>query len=358
MLYILTGLGAFAISFLLEGHVFVNITDRPLFSYAVTAVFESAKVMTIMMHRFLISRKGEAIPGIVQSLTLVFKASLLFLSLLCSVGMLAGYLDGPNRESVRTKDQALITQLYERNRRELQSEYKQRLQMALDHIERQYQGRHDQLNAFYQPRIAKEEKLRDSEFNNVVGGVRKGPRWREHDRKVQSLRQAFVEAQRKLYQAESDETRETKNSLASDLKTDLKKLKNQMQTRLTAVSQSAYADDERVLNKMVAALLKTIKNGAGIEIAYLKFVIFFSLLVSFLLESTIYIVFNYLIVSHQSIFTLQHDLHIGKQAIKATTKDELFRDQVHHNTLKSKVKNRVRHTREQAANFAASALNF
>jgi hypothetical protein len=67
--YIIIGLGAFAISFLLEAYVFLDITTRACFAFAATAVFESAKVMTIIMHRFLEDRKTHPIPQAVRSLS-------------------------------------------------------------------------------------------------------------------------------------------------------------------------------------------------------------------------------------------------------------------------------------------------
>ena len=61
-IYVIIGLGAFIISYLLEGFVFSKVSDMFLLSFAFAAVFESAKIMTIIMHRFLTEKSRKNIP--------------------------------------------------------------------------------------------------------------------------------------------------------------------------------------------------------------------------------------------------------------------------------------------------------
>jgi len=314
--YIIIGLGAFAISFLLEAYVFLDITSRLYFAFAATAVFESAKVMTIIMHRFLDDRKAQPIPGAVKVLTHVFKISLVVLSLFCSVSMLSGYLEGPKRETTRQNDLEMTSRLFEKKRAVLKEKYENQTRAALDRIENKFRRRHQHLKAYYEPRIQKVETLRDNEFKNVVGGVRKGPNWIEHARQTKALKKDYYDSLKAHHAEETEEMENRRQSLETFLNNELQALSGNYQKRMTAIAADVYEKDVRVLNTMVSAVLKTFKNGFGLEISYLKFVIVFSVMISFLLESTIYIVFNYLVITHHSIFALQHDLNIGRKAAK------------------------------------------
>jgi len=359
MLYILTGLGAFSISFLLEGRMFVNLTGRPLFAYGVTAVLESAKIMTIMMHRFMSARKNEMIPGVVKSLTLIFKSTLIFLSLICSAAILSGYTDSHDQAAGRPQGRTQSNWQNDQNRADMQRDHSQRRQTALVQIKRRFQQKRRQLTAFYKPRIAKEETLRDAVVKNKSENSSKSPQWCEHNRKLRALLDAYLKKQQALFQEEREAVRFTQKKLAATFDAELKRLQIVSQTQSNGVSQNTLTGNALGLNKMAAALSAAIKNRFGVEIQidFLNFHVFFAMLVSFLLESAIYIVFSYVIISHQTVFALQHDLHIGKQAIKASAKDDFFKERLHHNTLKSKVKNRVQTAKAKVSDFAMDALN-
>jgi hypothetical protein len=88
LLYTLIGFGAFNISFLLQGWVFLNITDMFWFSFGTTCVFESAKVVTIILHRFMTVKNGKTVPLVLMGLTQAFKIRLVLLSIVCSLAMI------------------------------------------------------------------------------------------------------------------------------------------------------------------------------------------------------------------------------------------------------------------------------
>ena len=107
-IYVIIGLGAFIISYVLEGFVFSEISDMFLLSFAFAAVFESAKIMTIIMHRFLTEKSRKNIPMYFKGITVIFRLTLVFLSIGCSVALLSTFLDKPNLNKVMLADKELI----------------------------------------------------------------------------------------------------------------------------------------------------------------------------------------------------------------------------------------------------------
>ena len=107
-IYVIIGLGAFIISYLLEGFVFSKVSDMFLLSFAFAAVFESAKIMTIIIHRFQTGKNKKKIPLFFQGGTAIFKLTLFFVSICCSVALLAAFLDKPNLNKIMQADKKLI----------------------------------------------------------------------------------------------------------------------------------------------------------------------------------------------------------------------------------------------------------
>jgi len=121
-IYVIIGLGAFIISYLLEGFVFSKVSQMFLLSFAFAAVFESAKIMTIIMHRFLTEKSRKNIPMYFKGITVLFRLTLVFLSIGCSVALLATFLDKPNLNKIMLADKELIENIYQENKKGLRTE--------------------------------------------------------------------------------------------------------------------------------------------------------------------------------------------------------------------------------------------
>ena len=303
VLYILIGIGAFAISFFLEYVVFVSITNQPDFALFLTLVFECAKVLTIIIHRYVADKKGYTIPDSVIYLNVFFKTGLVLLSLICSIAIISDDMDRPNLTAVKEKDRAVIDGLYSNNLSILINQRDDKFEKITGEIKEKYKNRYEELANYYEPRIEKEESLRDMEFENEINGVRKGVRWAEHDRKVKELTSEYKEEKQKLHDTENNELSSYMTSIQNEFQTKIEDLNQKNTTDLESLEANTYENDKRVENEIVSAFLMTISEGLGIEMEYLRFTLLFSILISALLESTIFLTFNYVVMFQQNVIS-------------------------------------------------------
>ncbi len=349
-IYVIIGLGAFVISYLLEGFVFFKISGIFLTSYALAAVFECAKIMTIIIHRFQTGKNKKKIPLFFQGGTAIFKLTLFFVSICCSVALLAAFLDKPNLNKIMQADKKLIENNYQENKKSLRTELDKTLTNLGDEVERKYQHRYSRQDTYYEPRIEKEEKLRDFEFNNIINNVRKGPKWHEHDRKINILTNAYQAKQNKLQNAENKELISRKKEIEDKFFLQLNDLRLKSEKSLVNLEKQLN-NDPRVCNQMLLSLTGTMKKGFDFKIGYDFLIVLFAIITAFLLESTIYIVFNYLTITHQEIFNMRHDQYIEVEKIKANAKTEMNKDNIKYGLFKNRVKNQVRNIKANVFTF-------
>ena len=355
-IYVVIGLGAFAISYLLEGFVFSKVSDMFLLSFAFAAVFESAKIMTIIMHRFLTEKSRKNIPMYFKGITVIFRLTLVFLSIGCSVALLSTFLDKPNLNKIMLADKELIENNYQENKKSLRTELDKTLTNLEDEVETKYQNRYSRLAAYYEPRIEKEEKLRDFEFTNIINNVRKGPMWNEHDRKINLLTNAYQEEQKELQAEENKELKSRKKETEDKFFLQLNHLRLNREKSLVNLEKQSN-NDPRVCNQMLLSLIGTMKKGLDIEIGYDSLTILFAIITALLLDGTIYIVFNYLTITHQEIFCMRQDQYIAIEKIKANAKTEMDKDNVKYGLFKNRVKNQVRNVKANAFAFNKNVEN-
>ena len=340
IVFILNGLGAFVISLIMEGFVVYAITDLLVFSFCITSVFELAKVMTIVMHRYLSSLETGRMPVAVAATAQLFKAGLLLLSLVCSIACVSGYMDSPNLEKIRGLEKKAATEKYEADLARARGEYEKNRKSAVEQIEEKYKERYRREGDYYLPRIEEKERSRDLEFDRKIGGVRKGEKWNEHNRQAVELAEAYKASLDSLKREENREFSETTGRLDEAYRLKIRQLEQACDTRMQALNGDGLLDDDRVRNSLVVSLMRTFKGGLDFDPGYLRFTTFFSILISLLLELTIYVVFNFLVVSHKSIFILGHDLHLGREAVRARANDEFQRDKVRYGLFEKKVRHK------------------
>lgn len=301
ILYSLIGTGGFLISFSMEYIILESITGKSGFSFCLTLVLESAKVLTVIFHRLISDRKGYEIPGAVSSLNTFFKFGLVFLSLICSVAMISKGLDKPNLDTVRNDDQLLITSSFEEKTALIESRREKRLDKITSEIKGKYRNRYKELDNQYLPKIQQKERLRDAEFRNIRGGIRKGPFWNEHNRQLQELKAEYKTEKDALRFSENTELDRNINSIEAEFQEKLDNSLNDKESALTAINKADYKKDERVKNEIVSAFLATIDQGLGLGMSYLSFALLFSLLTSTLLELTIFLSFSYITMFYSNV---------------------------------------------------------
>lgn len=251
ILYMLLGVAAFVVSFKIETLFLSEITGEFWISSLTIGIFEFAKVGTIVVQRYLyllnkFKSNIKKVSPFVRYLTLSFQILLITVSFLSSLALIANYLDKPNLNKAKEEDLALINKKYD-----------------LFYLE---------LKSYYDTQIALADADVKAEMLNVVNGTFMGPKYRELVKRRKDLEKQFNEERTKL--------QERKNIEIANLE------------------KKSYNNDERVQNKMIAAFLTTLSKGLGINISYISFTLIFSALISFLLEATIYVVFNYTTINY------------------------------------------------------------
>jgi len=110
-------------------------------------------------------------------------------------------------------------------------------------------------------------------------------------------------------------------------------------------------NDSRACNQMLLSLIGTMNKGLDIKIKYDLLVIFFAIITALLLEGTIYVVFNYLALTHQEIFSISQEQYFEVEKIKANAKSEMNRDNIKYKLFKNRVKNQVQNIKDNVLNF-------
>ncbi|MCK5616502.1 hypothetical protein KAR91_82330, partial [Candidatus Pacearchaeota archaeon] len=301
ILNIIVGIAGFLISFYLEFIIFASITGHPVFSFCLTAVLETSKILTIIFHRMIDDKQDYVIPDMVVWLNTFFKFGLVFLSLVCSIAMISKGLDRPNLDSVKAKDKTIVTDSFRERTAMIQEQREKRLGVITSEIKEKYQKRYAELDSQFLPKIKQKEALRDAEFSNQVGGVRKGPFWNEYNRQLQVLTVDYKTEKSGLRNAENAELERNITKIESEFQAKLDSSLHDKEVALTGISKGDYKADERAKNETIAAFLATINAGLGLVVSYLTFAMIFSFLTSILLESTIYLTFNYVTMFYSNI---------------------------------------------------------
>ena len=249
LLYVAIGLGAFGLSYVLEGFVFSDITGSVAISFAAAGVFESAKIVTIVMHRFLSNRRDKRIPLSVGALTVFFKLGLFVLSMLCSLTMISGFLEAPHLKEVRMAERERIETHYREALSFLERDRARALEKTREGVAEKYERRRRSLEETYTPAIEAARTSREREFERKVNGVRKGEFWYEYDRRLRELQKEYDE---KMSALSAEELRETSPALAQFEKSfDERKaaLDGERQASLASLVSDVFLLDDRVRNR-------------------------------------------------------------------------------------------------------------
>lgn len=351
--YVFIGLAAFVLSFLIQGYVFSKISGMIAISFIFAAIFEGAKIMTIIMHRFQSEKNEHQVkPGFLAGIK-TYQLMLFLVSVGCSISMLANFLDKPNFDKVLVAEKKMIENNYKENEQSLNKEFEQNmanLTKIKKEIAQKYQDRYTRLAKYYEPRIEKEEHLRDFEFENIINNVRKGPRWEEHNRKVALLTTAYLDEQNQLREQEDQEIKSKENSIKQYYLKKSEDLRTERETALAGV-EKLLQNDSRTNNQMISSLISTLKKGFDVTIKYDLIVVMFAIITAALLESTIYVIFNYVSITHQGIFSFKQDMFIRNEKMRAAAESELHRDNINFESRKNRIKTQMNNLKDNVFNF-------
>jgi len=352
-IYVIIGLAAFILSFSIEGYVFSKISDMYMISFIFAAIFEGAKVMTIIMHRFQSEKNEHRIKQGFRAGIKGYQVMLFVVSIGCSIALLANFLDKPNFDEVLLADKKMIENNYKENEKSLHKESEQNisnLKNTKNEIARKYKDRYLRLVEYYEPRIEKEESLRDSEFDNIINNVRKGVKWNEHNRKAEQLTNKYLNEQKKLRDEEDQEIKLKEDGIKLYYSKKSDDLRTERERSLAGLEEKLDADI-RTHNQMILSLTSTLKKGFAITVKYDFLVVLFAIITASLLESTIYIIFNYLSITHQEIFALKQDLFIETEKYRTNTENELHKDNIKFASRKNRIKNQMGNLKDNIFKF-------
>lgn len=351
--YVIIGLAAFILSFLIQGYVFSKISEMVMISFIFAAIFEGAKVMTIIVPYFQSEKNDHRETSSFRAGVNVYRLLLLLVSIGCSISMLANFLDKPNFDKVLVAEKKMIENNYKENEQSLNKEFEKNmanLTKTKKEIAQKYQDRYTRLADYYEPRIEKEERLRDDEFENIINGIRKGERWHEHNRKVEFLTTAYLDEQNQLREQEDQEIKSKENSIKQYY---LKKSDDLRTERETALAGIEYRlqDDSRTNNQMILSLISTLKKGFDVTFRYESLVVMFAVITAFLLEATIYVIFNYVSITHREIFSFKQDMFVANEKLRAEAENELHKDNIKFESRKNRIKTQMNNLKDNVFNF-------
>ncbi len=302
LFYFAVGVGAFIVSAYMENQIFFQITQQGFFSIVIVVTLELAKVTTIIVYRTIsIPQANIKSSHFVEFLTIIFKIFLIGLSLICSLAFVAKYLDRPNIEKIRKVDAQQVKNDYQQSYQRILEENNLERATATDVIKESYQELNDRLKNIYEPQLQTLEQQLIQEMNNVVGGTFYGARYRELKRRQENMQNEYINELDTLKRQERKELNSKLSLIEVKLQERLVALNKKREYDLFDIKNNNYLSDERVQNQVIVSLLATLNNGIlrpfKFTIDHIMFVSFFSLLISFLLELTIYLVFSYLVIS-------------------------------------------------------------
>lgn len=323
LLIISIGIGilAFCISFWLEFLIFENITEMALFAFCITGAFEGAKVFTIILHRFIEAKRLDSIPNLVATLVTAFKIGLVTLSVVCSIAMISRGLEKPNLDSIKENDRKVLTSNFDDRLALIENQRKARLDKITNEVKEKYKNRYHELDTRYLPKIRQKESLRDSEFNNVQNGQRRGPIWREHDRQLNNLKAEYKTEKDALRFAENNELERNITKIENEFQIKNDKALDDREKAIFKHNNQTYESDDRVKNAFIMSFISTLNTGIGLGMEYLTFTLMFSVLTGLLLEGAIYSLFSYSSVFYTIFFGSDEDKPNG---IQTPLKDEVY----------------------------------
>ncbi len=135
-------------------------------------------------------------------------------------------------------------------------------------------------------------------------------------------------------------------SIDRDFNQKLTQLKEKHTVQLNKVhNRDGYANDIRVQNELVVSTLNTLQ-GIGFNVDYIHFVLFFSILMSILLEMTIFLSFYYCTTIFLPIFEKQQSNFIEQEELREIMRNINKKDEMIYSQFKEKVRNAKSNTVE------------
>jgi hypothetical protein len=252
LVQLLVGVALFGVSFFIENAVLQAFFAAPLMALTLAAALELGKAAAIIWHRYLRVLEDGGYPWGTRFFSSLFRFGLFGLSAVCSLLYFGVQLDRPNLEEVRAAELAAVdTHLQERLQR-LDAEQQARTAGEKARQRTEYEDTH----RVHQRQVDELEALLRAEMDNVVGGVFKGPRYREIQDRLAEARAARDAALSRLSAHHAREVAEQSSRLSREYAAARQALIVEGEARRAAVRDATYDRDDRVNDPLVVALMR------------------------------------------------------------------------------------------------------
>ena len=287
LIYTLAGVAAFVVSAYMEMIAFDSFYPGFfLISVVMVIAFEVAKVGSIFMKVYIKAAKSELNKITLKILSSIFIPLLFGLSIISSMAVTADKLESPHAEELK-----------EKSIKKIQTEYETIAAMTeKDHLRRTKQLKQDFFEKISEFENRKKEAIADKdaeiEQQKTVygsdGKTWKGPKYEEHIKERTNLITEFAKERMRLEHLYNQQTEQESMQYRKEKKEDLTyKNKN-----LASAESEVLADSWQAQNEMVRSFIKVVNHGFHISLKELDFIFMLSILISILLELTIYKVFS------------------------------------------------------------------
>ena len=285
--YMLAGIAAFVVSAYMEMIAFDSFYPGFfLISVVMVIAFEVAKVGSIFMKVYIKNSKSDLNKIRLRILSSVFIPLLFGLSIISSMAVTADKLESPHAEELKAK-----------SIQKIQTEYDDVLALTeKDHLRRTSQLKKDFFEKIAEFENRKKEVIADKDAEiekqksvyGTDGKTWKGSKYEEHIKERTTLIGEFASERMRLENLYNDQIEQESAQYRKEKKEDLLyKTQN-----LSSAESEVLANSWQAQNEMVRSFIKVVNHGFHLKLKELDFIFMLSILISILLELTIYKVFS------------------------------------------------------------------
>lgn len=292
-IYLLAGVAAFVVSAYMEMIAFDSFYPGfLLISVVMVIAFEVAKVGTIFMRVYIKNSKTELSKITLKILGSIFIPLLFGLSIISSMAVTADKLESPHAEELKKESIKKIQTEYDDIVSLTEKDHLRRTeQLKQDFFEKiaEFEGRKKEVIADKDAQIEKQKTVYGED-----GKTWKGSKYEEHIKERTTLIDEFAKERMQLEHLYNDQIEQESEQYRKEKKEDLQyKTQN-----LSSAESEVLANSWQAQNEMVRSFIKVVNHGFHLGLKELDFIFMLSILVSILLELTIYKVFSNIAVAY------------------------------------------------------------
>lgn len=328
------GIALFCVSLWIENQVLHAFFAAPVMALALAIALELGKAAAIVWHRYLSLCAATAYPRATLFFSAAFRIGLVLLSVLCSLFYLGVRLDRPNLESIRTAELAAIDKRQQADLARLDADRQAREQQDLG----RRRGELDDARQVHQRQIDELEALLRAEMDRVVGGVFKGPRYQELERRLSDARGAREAALTALSERQRREAAQSAATLARELAGARRALVADADARRRAVRESNFDRDDRTHAPMVVTLIRMSADCCGHRVTAPQLVFAFALFLSVLTELGILLAFDTVTLAVNPALAVQHREAVMEESLRAQVEGAATREEIRHREAMDRVR--------------------